>query len=397
MLLIPEECPAGTRGEGACRARAACRRPARLDACIGVKVYVGERRLGKGGARRCGKPCGSFRPLPGGDPPRWHPRQWQRRMTVHAAQDIPRISVSDRDGDCRIVVEGPWTIRNSEAMEQAVGEFATPRAKTVRLDLSQLKGLDTAGAWLIHRLQADIEFHGGAGRANGRAQLLRGSYRRGRAAPPAGLEAGAPPPVAAWHPGEDRARGRRCRRRHQGRAAYCRLAGQRAVRCLPAPSKPAPGVRCDPVRPGLHRRGADRAADELPDRGDHFAAGRVLPAPVRRRHLCGRSRRRAGAARDRRHSHRDHGRGPLRLGLHRRDRLDEDARGDRRAACHRPQSDGNPDPAAPVRPDPCPAGTHLSVQPGGVVRRRAGELDLSRHRAARFHRPDAGGCYPSIR
>ncbi|WP_428697732.1 ABC transporter permease [Stappia sp.] len=93
-------------------------------------------------------------------------------MTVHAAQDIPRISVSDRDGDCRIVVEGPWTIRNSEAMEQAVGEFATPRAKTVRLDLSQLKGLDTAGAWLIHRLQADIEFHGGRVERTG----VRSSY-----------------------------------------------------------------------------------------------------------------------------------------------------------------------------------------------------------------------------
>lgn len=82
-------------------------------------------------------------------------------MTVHAAQDIPRISVSEREGDCRIVVEGPWTIRNSEAMEQAIAGFGLPRQKQVKLDLSQLKGLDTAGAWLIHRLQADIEFHGG--------------------------------------------------------------------------------------------------------------------------------------------------------------------------------------------------------------------------------------------
>lgn len=82
-------------------------------------------------------------------------------MTVHAAQDFPRISVSEREGDCRIVVEGPWTIRNSEAMEQAIAGIDVPRENQVKLDLSQLKGLDTAGAWLIHRLQADIEFHGG--------------------------------------------------------------------------------------------------------------------------------------------------------------------------------------------------------------------------------------------
>ncbi|WP_306029794.1 ABC transporter permease [Stappia sp. MMSF_3263] len=93
-------------------------------------------------------------------------------MTVHAAQDIPRISVSDREGDCRIVIEGPWTIRNSEAMELAVGEFAIPRANMVQLDLSQLKGLDTAGAWLIHRLQADIEFQGGRVERTG----VRSSY-----------------------------------------------------------------------------------------------------------------------------------------------------------------------------------------------------------------------------
>ena len=93
-------------------------------------------------------------------------------MTVQAAQDFPRISISEREGDCRIVVEGPWTIRNSEAMEQAIAGIGLPRENQVKLDLSQIKGLDTAGAWLIHRLQADIEFHGGRVERTG----VRSSY-----------------------------------------------------------------------------------------------------------------------------------------------------------------------------------------------------------------------------
>ena len=59
----------------------------------------------------------------------------------------------------------------------------------------------------------------------------------------------------------------------------------------------------------------------------------------------------------------DHDRRPLRLGLHRRDRLDEDARGDRRAARHGARSDRGPGRAAH------PGADHLAADPDLHLRR----------------------------
>ncbi len=81
-------------------------------------------------------------------------------------------------------------------------------------------------------------------------------------------------------------------------------------------------------------RGADHRSEHVPDRRHHRAA-RHFPFPhLRRRSLRRRHGRHPGAARSRRaHRLRDGG-GPLRQRLHRRARLDENARGDRRAAHH---------------------------------------------------------------
>ncbi|GGE85166.1 ABC transporter permease [Stappia taiwanensis] len=94
-------------------------------------------------------------------------------MTIHAAQDLPRLSVSGDAQTSRVVAEGPWTIFHSEVLEAALADLAMPHTAKVILDLSRLNGLDTAGAWLLHRLQAELEFHGSRVVVTG----LEGSYR----------------------------------------------------------------------------------------------------------------------------------------------------------------------------------------------------------------------------
>ena len=142
-----------------------------------------------------------------------------------------------------------------------------------------------------------------------------------------------------------------------------------------------------PVRPrGLAGR-AHHSAHHLPDRRHHRPA-RHLPFPqIRRRALRRRPGRHPRAARDRRLDRRHHGRRPLGQLLHRRARLHEDARGDRRAAYHGLRSDRGADPAPHPRPDRRPARADLSRLHGGALRRRPGGLALwghqSRHLSSR--------------
>ena len=81
-------------------------------------------------------------------------------MTLEAAQEIPRISLEEKDGVLLLVLAGPWTIHHSETMEQALAGVGVSAAGRIHIDLAQLRRLDTAGAWLIHRLRGDLEFHG---------------------------------------------------------------------------------------------------------------------------------------------------------------------------------------------------------------------------------------------
>ena len=75
-----------------------------------------------------------------------------------------------------------------------------------------------------------------------------------------------------------------------------------------------------------------------------------------------------------------HGGRPLRQRLHRRARLHEDARGDRRAAHHGLRSDRGADPAAHRGADHRRADPHLPRLDGGALWRRPGVLALWRHR-----------------
>jgi phospholipid/cholesterol/gamma-HCH transport system permease protein len=81
-------------------------------------------------------------------------------MTTHVAKDVPRL-ILERDGDAaRLVVEGTWKIGNSELMERLLSDLPVERSSHLRMDLSRITGLDTAGAWLLHRVRGDLEFKG---------------------------------------------------------------------------------------------------------------------------------------------------------------------------------------------------------------------------------------------
>jgi len=47
---------------------------------------------------------------------------------------------------------GRWDLACAERHEQALRDLAASPARTVRIDLAHVGGLDTAGAWLLHRL-----------------------------------------------------------------------------------------------------------------------------------------------------------------------------------------------------------------------------------------------------
>ena len=140
------------------------------------------------------------------------------------------------------------------------------------------------------------------------------------------------------------------------------------------------------ARPRRLAGGAHHPAHHLPDRRHHRAAGHLPFPQVRRRDVRRRHGRHSGAARDRRADRRHHGRRTLGQLLHRRARLDEDARGDRRAAHHGLRSGRGADPAARAGAGHRGADPHLPRLDGGALRRRPGRLALWRHEPGDLHR-----------
>src|SRR6266566_113095 len=128
-------------------------------------------------------------------------------------------------------------------------------------------------------------------------------------------------------------------------------------------------------------RGPDRRAHHLSDRLHHLPAGDFSFPQVWRRYLRGRYARRAGAARNRRAAGGHHGGGAIGQRLHRRTRLDENARGNRRAAHHGFRSDRGPGAAEDDGADHRAADPGLSRGDCRAVWRRAGGVALWRRRS----------------
>ena len=244
---------------------------------------------------------------------------------------------------------GSWTAANAATLERLSNGVAPQldRPTAVKLDMAGVRELDTLGAWLLEKMSRRA--------ASGRPPRRCRRCRRQLCRPDRGGSSGQSAQrrrrrrrtIPSWPSSSDIGRSTigasedvtaflqmlgALLHRHSGRAAPAAIAAADVAGLSALPRR----LAGDP----------DHGADHLPDRRHHRAAGHLPFPQVRRRLLRRRHGRHSGAARTRRADRRHHGRRPLRQRLHRRTRLDEDARGDRRAVDHGARSGRGADPAA---------------------------------------------------
>src|SRR5208282_4923666 len=93
---------------------------------------------------------------------------------------------TSRDGAALVLVAGGrWTLAAAAALDADLARVDTAGTRRVRIDLSGLEALDTAGAWLLYRTQRRLENDGAAveiaGAAPHNAALLQRMAPRERA------------------------------------------------------------------------------------------------------------------------------------------------------------------------------------------------------------------------
>ncbi len=81
-------------------------------------------------------------------------------MTVHVPVNPLNLSVHRDDDVAYVAASGSWLLDNARAVEEMVESLDVGRPGKVVLDLSAVDAMDTSGAWLLHRLQAKMEFLG---------------------------------------------------------------------------------------------------------------------------------------------------------------------------------------------------------------------------------------------
>ncbi|WP_224573200.1 MlaE family lipid ABC transporter permease subunit [Mesorhizobium sp. BR1-1-16] len=81
---------------------------------------------------------------------------------VVAAEAAAHLETNDSDGALRLVPHGPWTLSNADQLEAEVDKaVASASDKATLIDLSDVDHIDTAGGWLITRLEREITAKGG--------------------------------------------------------------------------------------------------------------------------------------------------------------------------------------------------------------------------------------------
>ncbi|MGX1098906.1 MlaE family lipid ABC transporter permease subunit [Amorphus sp. MBR-141] len=82
-------------------------------------------------------------------------------MNVQSVPETARLRVENGNTDMPdVVVAGPWTLYHARHAEDLIEGVTLEAAQSVSIDLGGVSELDTAGAWLIHRLRAGLEFRG---------------------------------------------------------------------------------------------------------------------------------------------------------------------------------------------------------------------------------------------
>ena len=81
-------------------------------------------------------------------------------MSATEAADPPRLDIEEHGDEARVVASGAWLLDTGRAAEKLIERLSLPVKQRVVMDLSRVAALDTAGAWLLHRLRAALEFEG---------------------------------------------------------------------------------------------------------------------------------------------------------------------------------------------------------------------------------------------
>ena len=221
---------------------------------------------------------------------------------------------------------GSLTIARAASTQRELDAAPDP----LTIDLSGVEKMDTVGAWLIYRAVRDR----GAkvvGADKNVAGLLDQVAEADRPAQIRPNERSAPlrtlNELGEWvsEAGGNAGRTDRLPRIRAG--------------CLcsdyPPPQAPQGQCRRPPLRPRRCARTRHHRPDDLPDRDRRWTAGRGPTRAVRSRGLYDQPDRADHGSGVGNADDRDHGRGPIRIGLRRANRHDEDHRGSRCDADHR--------------------------------------------------------------
>ena len=236
-------------------------------------------------------------------------------------------------GRLDLVAGGAWTAAHAEVLERLIDGIApqVAGASQVFLDIGKVDALDTIGAWLLERLVRRPDRDGKKAELRGVSPRYHGLIEEMHAV---NLEPRAP--AKAWNPvlAALESIGRAAAGTVTDINMFLGMLGEFAAalgRVLVHPRR----FRLTSTVHHLDRVGWQAVPIMVLIT---FLIGGIIAQQgifhfrkVRRRSLCRRHGRHPGAARDRRADRLDHGRRPLGQLLHRRTRLHEDARGDRRA------------------------------------------------------------------
>lgn len=83
-------------------------------------------------------------------------------MSESAAARRPEgwLQAREEGGALAIAAGGQWNLRTAQRMERDVARFASFKGKSATIDLGAVETLDTAGAWLVHRLTDTLKAAG---------------------------------------------------------------------------------------------------------------------------------------------------------------------------------------------------------------------------------------------
>ncbi len=303
----------------------------------------------------------------------------------------PLLSATPSGGVLELRPGGSWTAANAAALEQLSDAVAPQldRSAAVRVDMTEIRELDTLGAWLLEKMsrraasaghRADVM--GVADNYAGLIEEVRQVNRRNPAPAPA------PNPIIA-RVGDI---GRSTIGAREDVTAFLRMLGSLCIALLGVLRRPR-SLRLTSLVYQLYRVGWQAIPIVVLIT---FLIGAIIAQQgifhfrkFGAEFLCRRHGRHPRAARTRRADRGHHGGRPLRQRLHRRTWLDENARGDRRALDHGPRSGRGADPAPHRRAGLRAADPELHRLDGRALWRRTGGVVLWRHGAGDLHRAAA--------